>query len=345
MKHKIVFLLWLMILAVLWIAGNLDAALLILAATIICTGFLILQAALQAGRMNLHSHVQTVDAGKKKAYTLSVQTDCHGFLPVLLEITLEIENKLTGDIRREKITRMVSKEYPSFTADFEERYSGKVKIRSLHIKAADVLGLVGFKVKGKIKGSCLLIPDAVATEMGNSLPYYYDMNSDRFSETRSGDDLSEVFDVREYQEGDRIHAVHWKLSAKSDELIMKEGSYPINNRVLLLLENGYSLDKAEEEKEQLELACGTLISLSENLSDKGIPHHIGWWNEAELGVQIQYIDSPEKLAEALSGLLSSTLSKRTKSILEKYYEEKNNEDFSFIMVIDDEFREKQLLQN
>ncbi|MCR4604818.1 MAG: DUF58 domain-containing protein [Eubacterium sp.] len=38
---------------------------------------------------------------------------------------------------------------------------------------------------------------------------------------RKGSDTSEVTEIREYIEGDRIRDIHWKLSAKTDELMVK----------------------------------------------------------------------------------------------------------------------------
>ena len=57
------------------------------------------------------------------------------------------------------------------------------------------------------------------------------------------------------------------------------------------------------------------------------------------------MDSPDRLLESLGSILSATLEPRKQSILEKYYEENMSEEFSFILVIDNEFREKQLLEN
>ena len=49
-----------------------------------------------------------------------------------------------------------------------------------------------------------------------------------------GYDPSELFDVREFQNGDRLQSVHWKLSARTDELMVKELSLiHISGRICL----------------------------------------------------------------------------------------------------------------
>lgn len=51
-------------------------------------------------------------------------------------------------------------------------------------------------------------------------------DSDIYDDLRPGYDPSELFDVREFQNGDRLQSVHWKLSARTDELMVKENSLP-----------------------------------------------------------------------------------------------------------------------
>ena len=50
---------------------------------------------------------------------------------------------------------------------------------------------------------------------------------------RRGEDRSEMFQLREYRAGDDIRQIHWKLSAKTDELILREASQPESRELLL----------------------------------------------------------------------------------------------------------------
>ena len=341
MKDRIIFLLWLGMLALLWIPGRLDGAGALLGASLAGALVLVILAALQSRTITVHGSLQAADSGCR----LLLETSGIGIFPVRMELVCTLENRLTGDSENRAITWMAGRKQPPFETWFSQPYCGKIAVRSKSIKAGDLLGLMRFRTKSRVSSSCLLLPQQSAVEMGNTLPYYYDMNSDRYSELHAGDDLSEVFDIREYQEGDRMKAIHWKMSARTGELMVREGSYPVNNRVLFLLENGYSLGDRQLEKESIQQACSILLSLSESMLDKGIPHHMGWWKEEDQRVEIVHMDSPDRLLENLGSILSATLTPRRKGILEKYYEENNSEEFSFILVIDHEFRENQLLEN
>ena len=47
-------------------------------------------------------------------------------------------------------------------------------------------------------------------------------------------DQSEMYDVREYIPGDDIRSVHWKLSSKVDQLLLRQASDPTHYHVVLL---------------------------------------------------------------------------------------------------------------
>ena len=57
-------------------------------------------------------------------------------------------------------------------------------------------------------------------------------------QNRKGNDLSEIFDIREYVPGDDIRSIHWKLSSKTDTLILKEASDPSHYNVVILPDFG-----------------------------------------------------------------------------------------------------------
>lgn len=50
----------------------------------------------------------------------------------------------------------------------------------------------------------------------------FDMESFRYSGSRPGDDPGETYDIREYRSGDSIRQIHWKLSGKLDDIMIRE---------------------------------------------------------------------------------------------------------------------------
>lgn len=101
----------------------------------------------------------------------------------------------------------------------------------------------------------------------------WEEDNERFSETKAGDDVSEIFGFHEYRPGDRISGIHWKLSSKKEELIVKEYSLP------LTVTTGIWFDfrknpVSEEEAGELDEALSALFSLSMALLQRKYSHYV-----------------------------------------------------------------------
>lgn len=72
--------------------------------------------------------------------------------------------------------------------------------------------------------------------------------ADVYDDFHPGDDPSEIFGVREFRAGDKMQSIHWKLSAKSDDLLVRENSQPKACPLVFLLEPPHM--KKEMEKEE-----------------------------------------------------------------------------------------------
>ncbi|MFQ9394507.1 MAG: DUF58 domain-containing protein [Lachnospiraceae bacterium] len=51
-------------------------------------------------------------------------------------------------------------------------------------------------------------------------------DSDEYATDRKGEDVSEIYAIREYRPGDSMKAIHWKLSARTKHWMVKEFSFP-----------------------------------------------------------------------------------------------------------------------
>lgn len=68
--------------------------------------------------------------------------------------------------------------------------------------------------------------DAVAVQVSERVRRYFG-EAESYDDFQPGTDVSQIFDVREYRPGDRLQRIHWKLSAKSDGLLVREDSQPL----------------------------------------------------------------------------------------------------------------------
>lgn len=97
--------------------------------------------------------------------------------------------------------------------------------------------------------------------------------AEHYSDTRPGEDASEIFGFHDYRPGDRLQGIHWKLSSKREELIVKEYSQPA------VVTTGIWFDLWEnpvlpEEGQAVDLALTALFSLSAALLEREWIHEI-----------------------------------------------------------------------
>ena len=83
----------------------------------------------------------------------------------------------------------------------------------------------------KRKAGCPPVPVVMPCEQKEDFRFLtkegFDMESFRYSGARPGDDPGETFDIREYQEGDSIRQIHWKLTGKLDKMMIRQRSFPV----------------------------------------------------------------------------------------------------------------------
>ena len=129
---------------------------------------------------------------------------------------------------------------------------------------------------------------------------WFPIESEEYADDRSGDDNTEIYEIREYRNGDRMQKVHWKVSAKQDDLYIKEYSYPLGAGVLILLEG----TKSERgRKQNIPQFLQGVISLSMAMVDKKCPHYIAWQKKDEQFIQRRLIKDEESFYQFLPEFL------------------------------------------
>ncbi len=161
--------------------------------------------------------------------TLSVRH--HGLLPVA-PILLTF-SPLPGLPEREIRLRNIPGKLQTLNIPFHASHIGTSSpgLRSCTIE--DLLGI--FSVTKKVDRTLhdlLVLPNVFRTDPMAASP------GDSGSETvsRATEDLSEPSDIRTYQPGDPMKKIHWKLSVRKQELMVRKFDEPVRQGVLILLD-------------------------------------------------------------------------------------------------------------
>lgn len=223
-------------------------------------------------------------------------------LPVSVRCALELNNPLTGERsalrlpaalgpRGEEIVRF------SLTA----AHCGTIHVRVGELLKTDALGLFARRLPCREEGAVLIRPELGAVELSLADVADFLSDSQRYSAQRAGYDPSETFRIREYVPGDPIRQIHWKLSQKTDRLLVRDFGLPVVERMLLLLETS-SREYAPIDPEAMDRMLDLLFSVSRALLWQAVPHTVGWTdrkNGEYAARDISALDDLDGLEEAL----------------------------------------------
>jgi uncharacterized protein (DUF58 family) len=127
---------------------------------------------------------------------------------------------------------------------------GIYDVGTVYLKAFDVLNIVSFHKKEDLNTKLKVYPKV--HQINNLSGGGKDVFINTFDKTVSTEDQFTIKDVRKYRNGDSLKKVHWKLSAKHNELYVKNADTISGEELILFMDmnkNNYSYDelgKAEE---------------------------------------------------------------------------------------------------
>lgn len=121
--------------------------------------------------------------------------------------------------------------------------------------------------------------------------------------TKKGNDASEPNDIREYQPGDRLQKIHWKMSVKQDTLLVKEYSGTTGKEMILFLELSPMPDHVFD----------LLYSYGRYLVDQSWHFYVKWHSLLQGSIMTHYVESEQDLLETLSFLYYEPCHEKTSS--------------------------------
>ena len=180
----------------------------------------------------------------------------------------------------------------NFAVNIDTKHLGNISITLKKARVYDFFGVFSLPYKFNREFDFTVLPKH--EEFNFSI---YDsanafVESDVFSQHKPGDDPSEVFQIRDYADGDKPNRIHWKLSSKLDSYLVKDYSLPLQNSVLLMVDT-YLAPKELGGADLVDGVLRAVFSLSNQLLLAKVPHKISWYggnNAAPFVCPIEEVD-------------------------------------------------------
>ena len=227
------------------------------------------------------------------------------FLPLIRpRIRLRWTNQLTGESGESKIT-VTARKPAELTVT--ATHCGRLVCQVEKAVCCDLLGLFPLPVRKGPERAVLILPAQLELEGKEELAA--GENAGTVLRPRPGGGPGEDYDLREYRVGDPLRSVHWKLSSKKDELVVRETLEPQQAAIVVTYDHfGPS--------EELDRTFAQLWALSRWLLQQDRPHHIQWASPLTGVAEDRAVDSPNALLACLDGAFSTPAPLEGRSILD-----------------------------
>lgn len=228
-------------------------------------------------KLDVHIDVNASEILKGENVKGRLIIENRGKLPVnLFKLRLKyFQNGLSGAGSKEIKGSLPRKSQLAIEFQVSSPYCGVLCFQTEWIKAYDYLKLFHGKKKKRLGSvsKILILPSGVSMYIeaeSTGWPVPEDQ-----SVLRPGEQPPEIYQIQPYQPGDSIRNIHWKLSAKQDEILTKRYTADEKSVVGVFLDPGK--DRNVDIK-RLDAFREVTSALSLGLLKAGQPHRI-WWHD------------------------------------------------------------------
>lgn len=333
-KSRILWTLWMLMAFLFWFFTDGYSGAFLFAASILIPAFSGLFTKLVSKQISVD--IQTESSGQKGQYvrfTLNVRN--RGWISAdRIICTVICENLLTGEVFKKQVRAgVLARSAVSGVFEIASGHCGRLRLSVPRFTMYDSFGLFRYRCQNREKhiSKMFIRPNTFPIEVQIAYGESMSLDSDEYSMQKAGFDPSETFAIREYMPGDRIRQIHWKLSEKMDNLMVREYGLPIQNTILLLLENRMLPDQLPDADCMDALGEG-IVSLSQELIQQQIVHSLGWYDHEENSFYCVEITCQEELLVLMPKLLGSLLKADDLSVLGHYMEKHEQCEFAHVVI-------------
>lgn len=197
---------------------------------------------------------------------------------------------------------------------------GKFQIEGKNLRLHSSFSFLNFHLPGKFRYQVFFYPTAIPLDVRiKETTRYFAAESQGFEEILPGGALLPSNEIREFLPGDKMRQIHWKLSARTGNILVRDLGRPEGFPVLVFLQLQAlpPKDSARQFSRFLEFA----VSLSFSLFEARCHHFVIWFDEKNQRLVRYPVRTEEELTLCIYALLHETLYEGKKDLYDFYTEE------------------------
>ncbi|MCI8652032.1 MAG: DUF58 domain-containing protein [Oscillospiraceae bacterium] len=283
-----------------WLAG-------VVFALVLCFPLMGLAAALPGvltGRLVLTAAEPRKERGQSAGWIVAGESPLG--LPLgRIKVTVRTQNVLTGQEKKKKQTWFCPGEGGKVYIPAPSDHCGLLEGKLIHAWAADSLGLFWLPLRRKGTARQWIFP----LSQSRDLPPIPQEEAPGLR-PRPGGGPGEDYDPRQYRPGDPLSSIHWKLSAKRDELVTRETLETVRTLPLL------SFD-CFGDPDTLDQTLDLLSGVSTALLGENRPHAVTWADPVTGELRRFSVDGEGQQILCLEAILSRNAPLNGRSVLDE----------------------------
>ena len=242
------------------------------------------------------------EAGKEIRAGITVENRS-AFFVLSYEVCVRIGSRCGGSGRKRRFRGALSPlGSETLWCGVRTALCGSTEIRLESVRIFDPLSVFFLRRKEQKKAVVKVMPDfePMAVEITRRTREFQ-AEAEEYASDRRGNDPSQIWQIREYRPGDPLRDIHWKLTAKEGELMVKEHSFPSGCAVLIRIE----LKRADYSEEGFSEMIRRAASLSVTLAEEKCVHMAAWYEEKNERIVRWRVDGAERVHEMIWDLLDA----------------------------------------
>ena len=228
----------------------------------------------------------------------------------LCEIDFKVKNLYyDNEYQHHLAIHVLPKNTEKISVPIENIYIGMVKTEITNVALTDLLHFFTYSLPVTQIVEVPVFPveteqdDLPATPSSDGLDEYTESDS-------KGNISSDIKEIRQYQPGDRLQRIHWKLSAKLDDLFVKEMAHTSVLSLVLL---------PELTKDNIEETVSTLLGCIKTLQNREERFELCLFNSGSVDFTFLPMVDEESKTEALIRLYYLPLYDEKKAALDAFF--------------------------
>lgn len=269
-KNRLIYLLFFLAIAVMVFFYYKPMLLGVLAMGVIFA--ILMRIYIQVDSGNLQIRLSARDGGQvgqEMKFTILASAKHHFIVTRRVWLHVDIENVMFHSVEHREILLELNDGVNRYDIPMTPAACGLMQFHCKEAYILDFFSLFRKKTTGFKTVSMLVYPAPVDIQLEVSRENIGRTLEGGYIQNRKGTDQSEIFDIREYVPGDDIRSIHWKLSCKTDTLILRQASDQSHYQLALLPDLGLVHGEAETSLEELDTAAALTVSIAESLVRRG----------------------------------------------------------------------------